>query len=116
MQELTQKELLTRADDASLQPFAVLLYTPLCGTCQLTERMLTILLTMNPSLPIVKGNINYMPLVTREWQITSVPCVVMIRPGAEKQMLYRMQSVDELYRRLTAFVQPSPPENEVDPA
>lgn len=100
MQELSQQELRDKVNQVSDGSFAVFLYTPLCGTCKVTERMLDIILTMKPNLPLVKGNINFLPQLSQEWQIASVPCVVIIEPGKEKQYIYRMKSVDELYRRL----------------
>ncbi|MGO4271791.1 thioredoxin family protein [Paenibacillus sp. TAF58] len=100
MQELTEQELLERVHRTQESSFAVFLYTPLCGTCKVTERMLDIILTMQPSLPIVKSNINFLPQITRKWQISSVPCIVILEQGKEKEYMYRMRSVDELYRRL----------------
>ncbi|OAS16251.1 thioredoxin family protein [Paenibacillus oryzisoli] len=104
MQELSQQELRDKVNQVSEGSFAVFLYTPLCGTCKVTERMLDIILTMKPNLPLVKSNINFLPHLSQEWRIASVPCVVIIEPGKEKQYMYRMQSVDELYRRLIPLV------------
>ncbi|MDQ0875409.1 thiol-disulfide isomerase/thioredoxin [Paenibacillus sp. V4I3] len=100
MQELTGQELLERLSRTQEGSFAVFLYTPFCGTCKVTERMLDIIMTMLPFLPLVKSNINFLPQITREWQISSVPCIVIIEQGKEKEFIYRMQSVDELYRKL----------------
>jgi thioredoxin-like negative regulator of GroEL len=99
MIEWTQKELLAHAEKAGAA-YAVFLYTPLCGTCKLAERMLDIILTMEPTLPLYKCNINFMPTISKEWQIQSVPCIVITEVGKAKKMLYRMQAVDELYRQL----------------
>lgn len=100
MQEFSQQELLDRVSRTQEGSFAVFLYTPFCGTCKVTERMLDIIMTMQPTLPLVKSNINFLPQISREWQITSVPCIVIIESGKEKEFMYRMQSVDELYRKL----------------
>lgn len=99
MKELSQQELLeiVNRQEAS---FAVFLYTPFCGTCKVTERMLEIIMTMQPSLPLYKSNINFLPQISHEWQVTSVPCIAIFEPGHDKQLIYRMQSVDELYRKL----------------
>ncbi|NEW06503.1 thioredoxin family protein [Paenibacillus sp. SYP-B3998] len=104
MEELTQQALQKRVTNED-KAFAVFLYTPFCGTCQLTERMLNIILTMMPSLKLVKSNINFLPNISHDWQITSVPCIVIVERGKEKQYLYRMQSVDELYRHLLPLTQ-----------
>jgi thioredoxin-like negative regulator of GroEL len=105
MQELSQQELQNKVNQDNDKSFAVFMYTPLCGTCKVTERMLDIILTMKPNMPLVKCNINFLPQISQEWQIASVPCVVIIEPGKEKQYIYRMQSVDELYRRLMPLVE-----------
>lgn len=105
MQELSQQELQERMKGENLDSFAVFLYTPFCGTCKVTERMLEIILTMQPAMPLVKSNINFLPNLTREWQITSVPCIVILERGKEKEFIYRMQSVDELYRQLLPLIQ-----------
>ncbi|MDD9267887.1 thioredoxin family protein [Paenibacillus sp. GCM10023248] len=99
MKELSQQQLQDKYQEQT-ESFAVFLFTPFCGTCQVTERMLDIIMTMQPGLPLYKSNINFLPQISREWQITSVPCIVIVERGKEKQMLYRMQSVDELYRKL----------------
>ncbi|WNR42240.1 thioredoxin family protein [Paenibacillus roseipurpureus] len=105
MQELSQAELIVKVNQANEGPFAVFMYTPLCGTCKVTERMLDIIMTMQPSLPLVKCNINFLPQISQEWQIASVPCIVIVRPGSVKEYIYRMQSVDELYRKLKPLVE-----------
>lgn len=99
MKELSQQELLECVNKQG-ESFAVFLFTPFCGTCKVTERMLDIILTMQPNLPLYKSNINFLPQISREWQITSVPCMVIFEQGKEKQLMYRMQSVDELYHKL----------------
>jgi thioredoxin-like negative regulator of GroEL len=99
MIEWTQNELLTHAAKADFA-FALFLYTPFCGTCQLTERMLNIIMTMEPTLPLYKSNINFLPQITQDWQIQSVPCIVIVEVGKPKKMIYRMQAVDDLYREL----------------
>ncbi|OPH47251.1 hypothetical protein BC351_12170 [Paenibacillus ferrarius] len=104
MQELTQQELIDRVNHNEEGSFAVFLFTPFCGTCKITERMLEIIRTMQPDLPLVKSNINFLPQLSREWQITSVPCIVMLEAGKENTFMYRMQSVDELYRRLLPLI------------
>src|SRR4051812_29235190 len=88
MIEWTQKELLERTEAAE-GSFAVFMYTPLCGTCNLTERMLNIIMTMEPKLPLYKCNINFVPQVSRDWQISSVPCLIIVEAGQEKRMLYQ---------------------------
>jgi hypothetical protein len=93
--KLTERELLDmrwRGD----APFAVYVYTPWCGTCKIGERMLTVVMALEPGAPVYKSDINYLPTITREWKIESVPCLVFIENRRVKDKLYRMNSVDVL--------------------
>jgi len=99
MLELSQKELLARTAEGG-DSFVVFLYTPLCGTCKLAERMLDIIMTLEPALPLFKSNINFLPQVSQSWRISSVPCIVIVGADQQKQMIYQMQGVDDLYQQL----------------
>jgi thioredoxin-like negative regulator of GroEL len=112
IKEWTEQELLGHANWAA-NPFAVFLYTPLCGTCKLAERMLDIILTMEPDLPIYKSNVNFLPRVVQDWQITSIPCIVILKDGPDKK-LYSMKSVDDLYRELKPLAPKKPYKLEED--
>jgi thioredoxin-like negative regulator of GroEL len=93
--EWTEQQLRHWMDESS-ESIYIYFYTPLCGTCKMTERMLQVLLTMNPQLPIVKCNINFCPQIARDWRIESVPCLVEADRTQVKRKRYRMQAVDEL--------------------
>jgi thioredoxin-like negative regulator of GroEL len=79
---------------------AVLFYTPLCGTCKLAERMLEIVQATTSSVHISKLNINYAPQLRERWQITSVPCLVLLKNGQPLKYEYAMKSVDYLYQMI----------------
>jgi hypothetical protein len=74
------------------------LYTPLCGTCKMTDRMLSVVLTIMPNLPIVKSNVNFCPQLVQSWMIESVPCIVSLGQHRIIDKRYRMQGVDDLLR------------------
>lgn len=76
---------------------AILVYTPLCGTCHLARRMLEIVMTLLPDFRLVQTNIYSIPQYTRTWQIESVPCLLLIRDGMIVRKVYAMRSVDYLY-------------------
>ncbi len=76
---------------------ALYFYTSLCGTCKLGERMLEIIDSMDKHIPIHKININYAPALRDSWQITSVPCLVVLQHGEPEEFIYAMRSVDYLY-------------------
>lgn len=103
MQELSRQQMNQQLSEGK-QPFAVYLYTPLCGTCKIARQMLDIVTVMEPSLPIYQMNINYIPDLSMEWKIRSVPCLIIVQNGQVKAPLYRMESVDHLLVYLRAHL------------
>lgn len=95
MTELTENQLEEKIQSAD--PLALFFYTPLCGTCKLTERMLEIVLQMSPSIALYKCNINVMPYHAQKWKIESAPCLIVYENGEITKKVYAMQSVDYLY-------------------
>lgn len=78
---------------------ALYLYTPLCGTCKLGETMLDIVLQSN-TIPVSKLNINFAPRLRNDWQITSVPCLVLLEHGKLVTKEYALRSVVDLHQWL----------------
>lgn len=81
--------------------FALFVYTPLCGTCKAAERMLLVVQELLPELALVKGNINAMPQLAQQWQIQSVPCLLVFRQGELCKQAYAMKSVIDLLALLS---------------
>ncbi|NNV06552.1 thioredoxin [Geobacillus sp. MMMUD3] len=81
---------------------ALYLYTPLCGTCQLARRLLVIIEQLFPTLPFYETDINYIPKQAVEWQISSVPCLLLFVDGAMAGKWYAFPSVTDLYEQLQA--------------
>lgn len=79
-------------------------YTPLCGTCKITEKMLDIIRSMHPQLHVDKVNVNFMRNLTQELQIQSVPCVMLIEGGKVTERLYAIHSIDHLYTYLQTIM------------
>jgi thioredoxin-like negative regulator of GroEL len=97
MEEWTEQQLLSWMKEKDELRF-VYLYTPLCGTCKVTERMLQVVLAIHPELPVVKCNVNFCPTLAQSWQVESVPCLVRVTNHRLSRKKYRMQGVDELLR------------------
>lgn len=89
-----QLEQMVSAPDAS---FACFLYTPLCGTCKLAQRMLEIVLEIRPDLPLYRCNINEIPDFAREYRVESIPCLMVWQKGKLIRQEYALGSVDRLY-------------------
>jgi len=95
MKECTRKEIMDLIQAG--ENLFLFFFTPFCGTCKLAERMLDIILQMEPHWEIKKCNVNVHPDLCQNWKIASVPCILKIEEGMLGERLYRMHSVDELY-------------------
>lgn len=99
LQELTEPEVLDRLEKSSREE-AFVFFTPFCGTCALAEKMLEVVQATGKSMALARININYAPRLRDLWQITSVPCLVIIRGGKVSRKETVMQGVDHLYELL----------------
>lgn len=79
---------------------AFYLYTPMCGTCAVASKMLAVVEELLPDVPIGKGNVNYLEELAIQYEVESVPCLLVARNGAYDQKLYAFQSVPNLYEIL----------------
>lgn len=81
----------------------IYLYTPLCGTCQVASKMLTIVSELLPNLRWGKSNLNYIPELARGWEIESVPCLVIVKNNKVHEKHYAFHSVPYLYDTLKSI-------------
>lgn len=79
---------------------AFYLYTPMCGTCAVASKMLTVTEALLPAVAIGKGNVNFMEELAMQYEVESVPCLLIARNGKYAQKLYAFQSVPNLYEIL----------------
>jgi thioredoxin 1 len=82
---------------------ALFSYTPICGTCKLAEKMIAVVEELLPDFPIKKVNLNYTPDLALEWEIQSVPCLLLFREGVMVKKIFAFQSVDYLYQEIKYF-------------
>ena len=66
-------------------------YTPMCGTCKISERMLDIANEID---------LNFYPEWSKEKQIMSVPVLLLMRREEEIKRIYAFQSVTYLLENL----------------
>ncbi|MEK9199269.1 thioredoxin family protein [Ureibacillus sp. 179-F W5.1 NHS] len=78
---------------------AFYLYTPMCGTCAVASKMLDVIETLLPELPLGKANINFLEQLAFDYQIESVPCLLISRDN-QVEKVYAFQSVPYLYEKL----------------
>ncbi|NKE07171.1 thioredoxin family protein [Mesobacillus selenatarsenatis] len=75
-------------------------YTPMCGTCQVASKMLTVIEQLLPDVPSGKADLNYLPEMAERFEIESVPCLIVLRKGEEQEKIYAFQSVPYLHEKL----------------
>ncbi|NGP46339.1 thioredoxin family protein [Bacillaceae bacterium SIJ1] len=75
--------------------------TPMCGTCQLAEKMLTVIAEARPETLIGKLNMNYHPDIAQAWEIESVPCLLHIKNQRVEKRMYAFQSVPHILDFMT---------------
>lgn len=80
------------------------LYTPLCGTCMVASKMLTVLHTMKPELNLGKMDLNYAPGLAAKYEVESVPCLVTMEKGELKEKVYRFESVPHLVEVIHNYI------------
>lgn len=98
MFERTEAELLQRVH--AKMTFCVYIYTPLCGTCKVAERMLEVVGAMRADLQVDRVNIHVIPSLVRLWQVESVPCLIKLDQGQLAQKMYAFESVENVLRFL----------------
>ncbi|RSK28466.1 thioredoxin [Bacillus sp. HMF5848] len=83
----------------------VYLYTPLCGTCQLTKKMLTVIEDLDPSVNIAMMNMNYSSTFAEKWKIESVPCLLLIENELKFEKIYAFRSIEFIRDKINTFLQ-----------
>lgn len=79
---------------------AFFLYTPMCGTCEVSEKMLEVIEKLLPDLSLGMANINYLGDLPYELKIESVPCLIVSDNGELTNKIYAFKSVPFLYEIL----------------
>ncbi|OEL03822.1 thioredoxin [Staphylococcus succinus] len=74
-------------------------YTPTCGTCKISERMLDIANEIL-KLPVTKIDLNFHPNFSQINEIQSVPVLMVMSKGKEQKRIYAFQSVPYLLENL----------------
>ncbi|TQR17357.1 thioredoxin family protein [Psychrobacillus vulpis] len=71
------------------------IYTPMCGTCQVASKMMQVINEV-VTYPIGQANINYLENLAMEYEIESVPCLLISKNGIVIKKIYAFQSVPYL--------------------
>lgn len=81
-----------------------LAYTPTCGTCQVAKKMLEVIKVAMPDLKITKINLNYYEDMAIDFEIMSVPCIMIHKKGKCIEKIYAFESVPFLYKKITSYL------------
>jgi thiol-disulfide isomerase/thioredoxin len=98
MKEWTRKEW----EEISLREelSAYFLYAPMCGTCQIASKMLSVAEELNLNIKIGQANLNFVESIAIDFQIESVPCLLISEKGKVREKIYAFHSVPYLYEKL----------------
>lgn len=79
---------------------AFYLYTPMCGTCAVASKMMEVITVMRPGIPIGKADLNYVENIAIDYEIESVPCLLIQKDGVLTHKIYAFQSVPYLLEEI----------------
>lgn len=79
---------------------AYYLYAPMCGTCQIASKMLSVVEELTLDIPIGQANLNFEGELARDYEIESVPCLLISKQGKVQEKIYAFHSVPFLYEKL----------------
>lgn len=98
MEEWSEEKLMEMIEASDM--ICVYFYTPLCGTCNVSEKMLSVIQELQPQQIIGKININYVPKLAEKWMIESVPCLLIFKNSKIFDRIYAFHHVVYLYNRI----------------
>lgn len=79
---------------------ALYIYTPMCGTCHVAKKMMQVVEQLRKNTPIGMMNINYSKQLATDFQIESVPCLLISRKNKKIEKVYAFKSVQNLLDKL----------------
>ncbi|PZX04805.1 thioredoxin [Psychrobacillus insolitus] len=77
-------------------------YTQLCGTCQVASKMMQVVRELVP-YPIGQANINFIENIAMDYEIESVPCLLIAKNGIVHRKIYAFQSVPFLLETIKSI-------------
>jgi len=99
MEEWTRADWEQQREQSPLTAFY--LYTPFCGTCQVAGKMLEVVDELVKDVPMGKANLNFMEDLAVDYEIESVPCLLISENGEIREKIYAFESVTNLYEKIT---------------
>lgn len=78
------------------------IYTPMCGTCQVASKMMQVINEIVP-YSIGQANLNYESNLAKDYEIESVPCLLIAKEGIVYKKIYAFQSVPFLLETIKSI-------------
>jgi thiol-disulfide isomerase/thioredoxin len=78
--------------------------SPFCGTCQLAEKMLKTIETTYDKELFYDLNASLHPRLMMNYQIESVPCLLITKNGYLHEKVYAFHSVPHMYELMSKYV------------
>jgi len=91
MQEITEEQL------TQLDHFLLYIYTPFCGTCHVAKSFLDKIEATHQESIFYEMNASLYPTFMQEYQIESVPCLLIKDHGEIKEKVYTFHSIANIY-------------------
>jgi thioredoxin 1 len=82
----------------------VYFYTPICGTCQMAGKMLEVIAKLFPNMKMGKADLNYIPEMANQFEVKSVPCLLIIHSGQVMEKIFAFQSVPYLHEKIKSHL------------
>jgi thioredoxin 1 len=79
-------------------------YTPLCGTCKVAEKILDVVSELQQGLALTKQNINMYPQLAEAFKIENVPCLLIFKDGELLEKVYAFRSVEYIQTKVIAHL------------
>lgn len=95
MEEWTTEEVQARVAKEAV--VCIYFYTPMCGTCQVAKKMISVVEELLPQITFGMNNVNYGRELTEAYQIESVPYLLLVKGGEVQKRIIAFQSVPYLY-------------------
>ncbi|CCO64961.1 Thioredoxin [Listeria monocytogenes serotype 4b str. LL195] len=98
--EIWEKESLRTAQKNG-EDFVVFFFTPMCGSCQIASRLVDVVLEADEvHTEVVKVDLNYVPDIAQNLEITSVPALVKFRNGQPADLSYQLHDATAIFEFL----------------
>jgi thiol-disulfide isomerase/thioredoxin len=80
------------------------IHSPFCGTCHLARRMLQTLEAVFEKEVFIEWNASLHPSLMKDYQIQSVPCLLVTKQGQVEKKVYAFHSVSHMYEEVVNYV------------